>query len=73
MTLDEKLLNILTKYYLNAEDNINQADRVAIAELKQWGREMCDNQKELCAPHANEFPKHYLGAIITTPYPKELE
>lgn len=64
MTLEEKLLNILTKYYLNAEDNINQADSVAIAELKQWGREMCDKQRQECVK---------VGYAMDAQYPKELQ
>lgn len=78
---DKEILNILAKHYLNAEDNIREADEVAISEIKKlvkdYARKMCDEQKELCIEDWNDTEEGDVlrdySAIKNAPYPKELQ
>jgi hypothetical protein len=67
MNPNEQLLNILTKHYLNAQDNIAEADAVAIEAIQQYAKDyakqMCDKQKLECTK---------VGYAMDAPYPKEL-
>ena len=67
MNPNEQLLNILTKHYLNAQDNIFEADAVAIEAIHQYAKDfakqMCDKQKQECTK---------VGYAMDAPYPKEL-
>lgn len=70
MTLYEKLRDILSVHYISAEDNIASADSVAIEELKQVIREMCDKQKAICSLDAERSD---WNNITNAPYPEELQ
>lgn len=71
MTLEEKYTQII-----RICSSVEYTREQATEAIKQYAREMCDRQKNICETEWVKCPKdrnEELRAITNAPYPKELQ